>query len=80
MAQVFIKCPARLLVCQDILVNGVMMELDNPLFFQPASDLFWTPILLKIAIDERFVSMIMIIDGVIFKVFDGSVRGDAEQE
>jgi hypothetical protein len=26
------------------------------------------------------VSMIMIIDGVIFKVFDGSVRGDAKQE
>jgi hypothetical protein len=30
-----------------------MMELDNPIFFQPASDLVRTPILLKIAIDER---------------------------
>ncbi len=30
------------------------MELDNPLFFQPASDLIRTPILLKIARDELF--------------------------
>ena len=31
-----------------------MMEVDNPIFFQPASDLFRTPILLKIAVDEQF--------------------------
>jgi hypothetical protein len=30
------------------------MELDHPLFFQPASDLFRTPILLNIASDELF--------------------------
>ena len=54
MAQVFIKCSTRFLVCQDILVDGFMMELDNPLFFQPAGDLFRTPILLNIVLDELF--------------------------
>lgn len=31
-----------------------MMELNNPIFFQPASDLFRTPIFLQIAINELF--------------------------
>ncbi len=72
----FIKCPTRVLVCQDILVDGFMMEVDNPILFQPARDLFRTPILLKIAIDELF-DFIGEFDGLglVFMAFFGQTVG-----
>ena len=74
--QVFIKRPASLLVCQDIPVDGFMMELGNPIFFQPASDLFRAPILLKIAIDEQH-EFICELDGLglVFMVLFGQSIG-----
>ncbi len=52
--QMFIQCPSGLFVGLHRLVKGFMMELDKTLFFRSTCDLFMTPILLKLAVDEQF--------------------------
>jgi len=74
--QVLIQRPARFLVCQYILVDSFMMKLDDPIFFEPASDLFRTPILFNTALDQLFdFSYELDSLGLVFMALSGQTLG-----